>query len=270
MFLELKKSLYNLSLCVVLLLGTMERDHSTMQLDTGSDSNATNDWISPAPPADNPTLADLKASLEYAHNNIDALKDQLQSCSAVLADHDRNIARMKNDHSDLLSYTHDLEEYLITLDTNIRKKNLMVSGFDESLNETSEVLIIKLTQFFSTYVDTLEMSDIETAFRLGAKPKTNRNPRPLLVKFHSEAMRNKVSQIRLGLDDDNSTRKVYLNDDLPKIENERRAIMRLVIKEAKIKGIPAKMAGSKLSVNNITYDFHNLGCLPKDLQVGAI
>lgn len=46
--------------------------------------------------------------------------------------------------------------------------------------------------------------------------------------------------------------------------------MRLVIKEAKTKGIPAKMAGSKLMVNNVTYDFHNLSCLPKDLQVSTI
>lgn len=248
----------------------MELSHSTTNPGVSQDPNATSDWTPPAPLNDNPTLADLKASLEYAHNNIDVLKGQLQRCSAVLADHDRNIARLRLNHADLLSYTHDLEEYLITLDTNARKKNLIVSGFDESLNETPEVLIIKLTQFFSTYVDTLEMSDIETAFRLGVKPKNNKDPRSLLVKFHSESMRNKVSQIRLGLDDDNSKRKVYLNDDLPKVENERRAVMRLVIKEAKIKGIPAKMTGSKMMVNNITYDFHNLHCLPKDLRVESI
>lgn len=234
------------------------------------DSNATSEWIPPAPLNDNPTLADLKASLEYAHNNIDALKEQLQRCSTVLVNHDERISRLKVDHNDLLSYTRDLEEYLITLDTNARKKNLIVSGFDESLNETPEVLVIKLTQFFSAYVDTLEMSDIETAFRLGVKPKNNNNPRSLLVKFHNESMRNKVSQIRLGLDDDNSKRKVYLNDDLPKIENERRAIMRLVVKEARAKEIPAKLTGSKLTVNNVTYDFHNLNCLPKDLRIESI
>lgn len=42
--------------------------------------------------------------------------------------------------------------------------------------------------------------------------------------------------------------------------------MRLVVKAAKEKRIPAKLSGGKVTVNNITYDHRNLGCLPKGLR----
>lgn len=46
--------------------------------------------------------------------------------------------------------------------------------------------------------------------------------------------------------------------------------MRLVVKTAKEKNIPAKVAGNKLQVDNITYEYRNLDCLPTGLKPGDI
>lgn len=46
--------------------------------------------------------------------------------------------------------------------------------------------------------------------------------------------------------------------------------MRLVVKTARDKEIPAKVSGNKLQVNNITYDYRNLDCLPTGLKPGDI
>lgn len=83
-------------------------------------------------------------------------------------------------------------------------------------------------------------------------------------------MRNLVSQIRFNLDDDETTSKIYINEDLPKLLNDRRNHMWLVVKTAREKEIPAKVAGNKLQVNNITYDYRNMDCLPTGLKPGDI
>lgn len=71
-----------------------------------------------------------------------------------------------------------------------------------------------------------------------------------------------MAAIRSSLNDEDSDAKIYLNDHLPQLLNERRATFRSIMKLAKSNKIPASMQGNKLTVNSITYSHKNLDCLP--------
>lgn len=243
-----------------------------------TDSGFTNATKSPDPPGwqtavplpDMPTLLDLKASLDFAHHNIGTLKDQIKRQEGFRLQQCVQMDKLQTAYQDIYSYACDLEDHILTVDQNTRKKNLIVSGIPEVLNENSDTLIAKLYGIFQPYIDILDRSDFDVAYRLGDAHRKSKKGRPIVVKFFCEAIRNLVSQIRFNFDDDESTSKIYLNEDLPKTLNDRRNLMRLVVKTARDKEIPAKVAGNKLQVNNITYDYRNLDCLPTGLKPGDI
>lgn len=115
-----------------------------------------------------------------------------------------------------------------------------------------------------SYVESLELSDTDCVYRLG---KRGGRSRPILCKFVKEKTRNDVAAIKMTLNDEDSEKKIYLNDDLPQLINDRRANFRTIVKLAKSQNIPATMSNSKITVNNVTYTHHNLDCLPSGLKL---
>lgn len=239
-------------------------------------SNAPPLWRSPPILSDQPSIHELKCSLEFAHANIDTLRDQARANANLVRQQASVINKLQEAYSDIVDYAADLEESILSLDTNSRKKNLIITGINEVPNENPVTLILRLYKFFSQYVDTLEREDFDTAYRLGdpinrrgKKQKQKQRSRPIVVKFFRESVRNQISQVRFDLDDDASKKKIYVNDDHPKAINDRRSLMRVVVKSAKEKNIPAKLSGGKLTVNNVSYSHKNLDCLPKGLRPSA-
>lgn len=127
------------------------------------------------------------------------------------------IEKLQTAYQDLYSYAIDLEEYVLTVDTNSRKKNLIVTGIPDILNETSDTLINRLYGIFQPYVDILDRCDFDVAYRLGSPSRNPKRSRPMVVKFFCESIRNLISQIRFNLEDDDDNAKIYLNEDLSKI-----------------------------------------------------
>lgn len=66
------------------------------------------------------------------------------------------------------------------MDSATRKRNLVITGMDEVKGESSDSLLIRVVKFLMTYVETLELSDIDCVYRLGKKSGRNR---PILCKF---------------------------------------------------------------------------------------
>lgn len=71
----------------------------------------------------------------------------------------------------------------------------------------------------------------------------------------------------LNLNGNNETSRVFINEDLPQIVNDRRSNIKAVHENAVRKGHNSKMMGSKISVDNITYNFSQLEDLPDDLKL---
>lgn len=124
--------------------------------------------------------------------------------------------------------------------------------------------MIRVFKFLMAYVDTLELPDFDCTYRLGKPGSRNR---PILCKFVKEKVRNTVASIKMNLNDEDSEKKIYLNDDLPQLINDHRADFRTVLKLAKSQNIPATMNNSRITVNNVTYTHKNLDCLPLGLKL---
>lgn len=204
--------------------------------------------------------ADLLKSVEYAHKEIEKLKSSLDKCRSDNADFDRRLTLIEEENKSLKAYAEELEDYILTLDSATRKRNFIITGLAETGDESSDSLILLVYNFLQPFLETIDISDFDCAYRLGKK---GGNSRPILCKMVKESIRNDICSIRNSLYDEDSEVKVYLNDDLPQLMIERKAAFRMIVKLAKSKKIPASASNSKLTVNNVTYSHKNLDCFPE-------
>lgn len=207
---------------------------------------------------------DLADSLELAHAEIAKLKKYLDMKFSSEATLEKRVLALEAEIREIKEYAAELEDYILQLDSASRKKNLVITGLSEAKGESTDFLVLRVFNFFQPYVSTLDTTDIDCAYRLGKKSAKSR---PIVCKFVCEKTRNEVYAIRSELNDDASTTKVYLNEDLPQIINNRRSDFRAIMKLAKAKKIPASYQNNKITVNNVTYTHRNLDCLPTGVRL---
>lgn len=210
------------------------------------------------------TLDDVIKSLESAHAEIAKLRGCLEDKFDFESNLEQRIASLEAENREIKTYASDLEEYVLNLDSTTRKRNLVISGLNETKGETTDSLLLRVFKFLMSYVEFLELSDIDCVYRLG---KRGGRSRPILCKFVKEKTRNDVAAIKMNLNDEDSEKKIYLNDDLPQLINDRRANFRTIVKLAKSQNIPVSMGNNKITVNSVTYSHHNLDCLPAGLRL---
>lgn len=209
-------------------------------------------------------MKNIAESLELAHSEIEKMKKYLNVKFENEAALEKRIDALEKENREIRDCASDIEEYVLQVDSSSRKKNIVISGLGEIKKESTESLIITVFKYLHPYLDTLEIGDIDCAYRLGRK--TTRS-RPILCKFQKEKTRNDIYAIRSALNDTESTTKVYLNDNLPQLINERRANFRIISKLAKSQNIPVSYQNSKITVNNLTYSHRNIDCLPVGLRL---
>lgn len=209
-------------------------------------------------------IGDIVDSLEMAHCEIEKMKKYLDKKLTLETELEARIAKLERENQEIRDYASDIEEYVLQLDSSTRKRNIVISGLGENKGETSDSLVMRVFKFLQPYLETLGIGDFDCAYRLGKKTG---KPRPILCKFSKEKTRNDVFAIRSALNDTESTTKVYLNDDLPQLINERRSKFRIISKLAKSQKIPVSYQNSQITVNNITYSHRNIDCLPNGLRL---
>lgn len=178
-----------------------------------------------------------------------------------------------------------LEKYCLELDVNIRKKHLILTGIDETPAQSNygktrpvddegnemetedsgynPTLSIVFDTLHAIH-DTLLIEDLDVAYRLGKKGP---NPRPVLVKFAKECVRNEVNRKRFNMKDSDESKNIFMNEDLPSKVNAYRADLRCLVAHAKSKSINAKILGNKISIDNKIYRHKDIDKLPEGLRL---
>lgn len=238
---------------------------------------------------DFPTLSTKVCGLEKSLNSLrDHVKSQDKQIAQCLQSERETAAaliKLQRDYNELSKYTLSLEEYCLDLDVNIRKRHLILTGIEESPAETNTgrsretddegnemevedsnfnpTLSVAFDTLHSIH-DTLLIEDLDVAYRLGKKGPS---PRPILVKFSKESIRNEVNRKRFNLKDSDESKNVFLNEDLPAKVNAYRADLRCLVAHAKSKNVNAKLVGNRVSIDNKIYGHRDIDKLPEGLRL---
>lgn len=219
-------------------------------------------------------VIELEKSYTFFNTHFRQLESLLSQSLKTGKDNAKALLKIESAYSRLEKYVHSLEEYCLELDMGSRRKHLILTGVTETENEkkrpdennqqcpSHEAAFAIL----SDLVDTLLFNDIDVAYRIGRTPLSDK-PRPLLVKFCKESVRNEVNSKRKNLRDSDATTNTFINPDLPAKISRQRADLRSVVSNAKTKNVSAKSMGNRISIDNVEYTHKNLGQLPEGLRL---
>lgn len=208
--------------------------------------------------------------LRYHGDMFGELKGQVSTVNDQQLSLAAKFSQLERRYAELCSYTRYLEEYCLELDVNSRKAHIILTGVSEDPSESaadtwnSKATHDKSVEILSSICDTVVSNDLEATYRIG---KPGKNPRPILIKFKFESVRNEVMRKKKLLKETDETRALFMNEDLPPVINRRRADMRAVDQNAKNWNIPATMMGDRMSVNNIMYEHKDIHSLPPGLNL---
>lgn len=228
-------------------------------------------------------VSDLEKSLSRLHDHVRSQDKHISQCLKNERETASLLLKLQRDHSDLVKYASSLEEYCLELDVKSRKKHIILTNIEESPAERGEGDIegaennemeTEESNFDPTHAvaystlqtifETLVYEDIDIAYRIGKKGPS---PRPILIKFSKENIRNEVNKRRTNLKDSEMTQSSYLNDDLPVKVNQRRSDMRCIVNHAKSKNVNARILGDRISVDNKIYSYKDIDRLPDGLKI---
>lgn len=176
-------------------------------------------------------IADLKRQLDYANSKIKSLQARITSLS---------------------------------LDS--KEKSLIINGLPES---DSAPLMVQVFDLLRPLFPGLLQSDLDLIYRTGGRFSSNQ-PRPVFVSFVKAADKRLIFSNRDVLRDEESTRNIYVNEDVPQELCGPRADMRAIAKLANETGYSAKTVGDKITIDNMTYRSHELHLFPDPLKLENI
>lgn len=81
--------------------------------------------------AEKDEISKIRTSLEFAHKEIENLKRNLDDCLGQNSEFERRLSALEKENEETKSYAEDLEDYILTLDSATRKRNLIISGLAE-------------------------------------------------------------------------------------------------------------------------------------------
>lgn len=191
-------------------------------------------------------LEDLKSSINLAHENQRVTQDQVSSCIRNQKNTDSLVTRLEKELREVQEYMRALEDYCISLDTAVRKHHLILTGLNEYKNESLAIVCYRTLQIC---YPAIEVTDIDYCYRLGVVTGSAKG-RPVLVKLVRECIRKEILKSRKNLADNHETMKVYINEDLPQIVNDKTSNIKSVHENAIKRGHNSRMIGTKIMVDN--------------------
>lgn len=114
-------------------------------------------------------LDDLKESVEYAHQNNIRAQTQVGNAFSQSQLANERLDKLEREVSSLKSYTTELEDYCISLDSILRKHHLLLNGIPETPNESVGLAAFRVLQ---VCFQEINVSDIDYCYRVGTPPPT--------------------------------------------------------------------------------------------------
>ena len=202
-------------------------------------------------------MEEYRQSLEFSQKEIEDLKSENKELKLKIKLLEREDSR--NDYQ-----INDLEEKFGKLETQTRKRNLVLEGIEEPRAGEKEDLQHRIYSIFDQMgIDHAVECDI--CYRTG--PYNKSRPRPVIVSFLKQADRDHVFAKRVNLKTSRDYGRIWINEDLAPAARRTKTVVRLVTKQAQNKGIPCKNGKFSVTVGDIKYNENTLTELPNQLSV---
>lgn len=187
---------------------------------------------------------DLKTKYEADHQLIKDLKRQLDYAKSKI---------------------NSLETRLSSLSLEIRDRSLVINGIPE---DESTPLISQVHDLLGKLFLNLHRSDIDLVYRTGGR--FGNAPRPVHVSFLRACDKREIFDRRDILREEECTKWIYVNEDIPPELRGPRADMRALARYATEIGYTAKAVGDKLIIENRVYRANELHLLPPELSLEKV
>ena len=168
-------------------------------------------------------IQEIKASQEFVFNKYDFLKSNYDSLLAT-SKKQEEIQRLKTQSASLEVLGTNESKKVDALEQYGRRLNLEIAGVPVKDNENTNDIVIEIAKLANVEIT---KDQIPTSHRLAAKPKRNaidqaaRSPPPIIVRFISRDIRNRLYTNRQNLRNANSKHSAtdgmnhfYINENL--------------------------------------------------------
>lgn len=197
------------------------------------------------------------------HNTelVDVIDNELGHFVGQVVDMQHVVSGLQNENKAIKEEFRKKDLERDEIDKEVRKRNLVISGLTEELNEN---LYVRTVNILKPICNAFQQEDIDCVYRVGT-PTTGKT-REVIVELFSKYVKESILKGRRNLKEYESTKNVWINEDLPHRLRKTKGVMRDIVRRAGEVGIPCALSGDKITCNNITYDMHHLKALPVGLR----
>lgn len=192
---------------------------------------------------------------------VDVVDNELGHLVGQVVDMQRAINVVQNESVGIKNELYKKDLALDIVEKEVRKKNLVISGLIEELNENIYTRALRVLQ---TVYNGIQLQDIDCIYRVGV-PSTGKT-REVIVELFSKYVKEDILKGRTKLRENEYTRNIWINEDLPTRTRKSRGVMRDIVRRASELGTPCAINGEKITCNNMTYNTEQLKALPKGLR----
>jgi ribA/ribD-fused uncharacterized protein len=200
---------------------------------------------------------DLTNSLEMEHALVKDLQEELTKEKTDKVELTKRVIALENDNVQLKSEMIKLKERVIDHENRNRRNCLEFEGIAQDDNESIQSLERELFVLFSgrMKINTDDI-EIENCHRFGSIYQSK--PRPVIVRFHSFKMRNKVWNNRKNL----KGSRIFVNESFaPEVRDRRRSLWPYM-KEAWKVNAKARLVVDKLNIEGQYYTYDKISAIP--------
>lgn len=189
----------------------------------------------------------MEEFLEHLKGKLDRIEGKLDNMSEEMGEIKRENREMRQENKQLKAELNEVNKRVEILEREIRKKNLVIHGLQETDNEEPQMLQRKVQEVLIKTGVQIKEEELSEVRRMGILK--NNKARPTFVQLASGKKRTEILKGGHNLKGSN----VYINEDYSKeIQTQRRELI-YHMKKAREQGNNAKINYNKLTINGEVY-----------------
>ena len=233
----------------------------------GSDDNAPGEGSQQASKKDVKrtlqVVKDLDGKITQLNATIENLTTKLDRTESKFSQHELRLAYLEAKTKSLQAENKNLRNRVDVLENDRRSCNLKIDGVKEEDRANLSDTVLKIATAIGVRC---QPPDIDFVYRIG-KARPEGRPRPILVHFKSQAVRDNIYYGRSKLRRNDDWKQVYVNDDVNEATRKKREELRAVALLCQLKNVNHKLHADSIIINGRKFTEHQLDLLPVGFRV---